>query len=635
MLQAIREKTSGLIVKIVLGALIFAFSFFGIESYFVSRIDSYVAKAGDREISQQDFRTRFDEYRQQMTRMMGNGLDPAYFAKPEIKRQVLEQMVDEEIILETSEQLQVVVPAERLREEITKVPAFQVDGKFDIEQYKMLLAAQRMTPVGFEQRVRRDIAARELPSQIASTSFITDAEIDTFIRLRDQLRNFRYLKLDKPTLSNTQVDDAEIETYYQAHGQDFMNAEQIALSYVELDASQLKIDTSPDDATLNERYEKEKSRFVTEEQRLASHILIKIDNSSSPEEQKKALTKAEDVAKQAKSKQDFAQLAKQYSEDLGSKAQGGDLGWLEKGMTDPAFEAALTALNKGEISDPILSTEGYHIISLRDIRPGTIRSFDEVKTQLTKEYLDSERERLYSERSGRLTDLTYQDPSSLESAAKELQLTVNKTELFGRQGGQGIAANPKISKAAFSDVILVQGTNSDPIELGPNHIVVIRMAEHKPATPKPLDEVRRQIHDKIIAERITQQAKTHADELLSALEKDKNLDQIATELKLKLSSQADIGRNAANVDNALVQAVFSMPRPQQGKSSYQSVNLGNDTYALVQVEKVTDGDPSKLDEKSRDATRTTLTQNVNSEISHAFTEALRKNISVKIVEERM
>ena len=629
MLQLLRGKKSELVVKILLVLITIGFSFFGIESYFVTRTNTNVATVGDREVSQDQFRDRFNQYRQRMTQMMGGAADASFFDKPEVKKQLLDQLVDEQVLLAANDKLGVVVPAERIRKEILTVPAFQNDGKFDPNQYKMMLQSQGMTPAGFEDRVRQDLSLRVLPQQVAATVVVTDAEVDDYLRLKDQRRDIRYVKLDKPAADNTEVAADEIDAYYKAHSAEFMQPERVALDYVELDAAKLDVNTTPDDATLKERYEKDKSRFVTAEQRQASHILVKVGGKGSPDEQKQALAKAEDIEKQLKAGKDFAELAKQDSDDLGSKKQGGDLGWLDKGTTDEAFETALFALKKGEISAPVLTSEGYHIIDLRDVRPGKTRSFEEVKPELAKEFADSERDRVYAEKAGKLTDLTYQDPSSLETAAKDLGLTVQKTSLFSRQGGgEGIAANPAVVKAAFSDGVLVQNNNSDPVELGANHVAVVRIAEHKPATPIPLDQVREQVRGKILAERIAKQARTRADALFAELGKGQALEQLATAQKLKVEEQKGLGRDAANVDSALVKAAFAMARPQAGKPGSQLVELGGDSYALLQLDGVTDGDPSKLDAKTKEAARTTLTQGAGTEVAQEFIAALRKNTKV-------
>ncbi len=635
MLQALRAKTSGLVAKIVLGAIVIAFSFFGIESYFIARTDTFVAKVGDKEISQQDFRTRFDEFRQQQLQATNGALDARFFEQPAIKRRILDQMIDEQVLLSANEKLGIAVPAERLRDEIAKIPAFQRDGKFDPELYRARLASQQMTPNAFAERVATQMATREIPIAVASSAFVTDEELNNYLRLQGQLRDFRFVKLTKSQAADEKVSEEEISTFYKEHQQDYMNPEQVALDYLEIDASTLDVKMTPDEATLKDRYEKEKARFVSTEQRLASHILIKVGGKGGPDDQKKALEKAQKIADEAKSGKDFAELAKASSEDLGSKALGGDLGWLDKGMTDPAFESALYALDKGKISDPVLSPEGYHVIEVRDVRPGATRTFAEVRDELAKDYGESERERVYNEKSGRLIDLTYEDSTSLEPAAKELGLKVEKTPLFSRLGGPGIAANPAVTKAAFSDQVLVQGNNSDKIDLGANHIAIIRVSEHKAATPRPIEEVRADIQRSLVEARTSKQAKAHADELFARLEKGESIDSIAKELKLEVTEERGIGRNAVKVDTALIKSAFSLSRPSTEKPQVQLVALPNDEYALLRLDSVADADPTAVDMPTRESARSTLQQSTSTAVSQEFLAALRASMDIKVAEDRM
>jgi peptidyl-prolyl cis-trans isomerase D len=635
MLQALRAKTSGLVAKIILGAIVIAFSFFGIESYFIAQTDNFVAKVGDKEISQQDFRSRFDDFRQQQLQAANGAIDARFFEQPAIKRRILDQLIDEQVLLSANEKLGIAIPAERLRDEISKIPAFQRDGSFDKDLYLSRLTSQGMTPNGFEERVAKQLATREIPVSIAGSAFVTDEQVDNYLRLRGQLRDFRFVKLGKPQVADDKVSDDEIAAYYKDHQQDYMNPEQVSLDYVEIDAKQLDVSLKPDDSTLKDRYEKEKARYVTSEQRLASHILIKVGGNGGPDEQKKAFEKAQKIADEAKSGKDFAELAKTSSDDLGSKALGGDLGWMDKGMTDPAFEGALYALDKGAISDPVLSPEGYHVIEVRDIRPGKTRSFEEVRDELAKDYGETERERVYNEKSGRLIDLTYEDSTSLEPAAKELGLKVEKTPLFSRAGGPGIAANPAVTSAAFSDQVLVQGNNSDKVELGPNHIAIVRVSEHKPSTPRPIEEVRADIQHSIIESRISKQAKARADELFARLEKGEAIDAIAEELKLKVEEEKAIGRNAVKVDSALIKAAFDLSRPQTGTPQVQLVALADDEFALLKLDNVADADPTAVDLPTRETARNTLQQEVSNAVARDFVAALRASMDIKVAEDRM
>jgi peptidyl-prolyl cis-trans isomerase D len=632
--KTLHERFSGPVAKVVLGVIGVVFGgFFGIPAY-NSFTATHVAKVDGHEISQQEFRERFDATRSQMQRMMGAQFDALAFDKPERKREVLDQMINEQLLLDANDQLGAILPGKRVFDEIAGYSAFQVDGKFDKDQYRMLLAAQHKSPAQFEESVRRDLELRELITQLAQNAVVTEADVDAYLRLRDQTRDFRWVKIEKPS-GDVKIADADIEAYYKAHGDEFMTPEKVSLDYVELDAAKTALDVKADEAALKQRYEEQKSHFASAEQRLASHILVKVDKNADPAAQKAALEKAQSIVQQAKSGKDFAALAKSVSEDLGSKAQGGDLGWLDKGITDPAFESALFAMSKGDISEPVKSDEGYHIIQLRDVRAEKVRSFDEVKSELAKQYLEGERDRQYSDVSGKLTDAIYQDPTSLAPAAKALGLSVQKTGLFTRAGGQGIAANPAVIKAAFSNSVLVEGNSSDPVELGSNHIVVVRIDQHEKSVPKLLDQVREDIRKKLTDQALVKQGQERADALYARLQKGESLDKIAEELKLKLATEKDIGRNAANLDRKLVESVFRLARPAADKAVTEQVALSDGVYALVSLDAVRDGDPSKLDAKTREAASNQLRQGVGNEAVHGFVDSLRKNAKIEIAEDRM
>lgn len=635
MLQTLHDRFSGLIAKIVLGVIVIVFGgFFGIQSYMNPRTDTFVARVNGHEISQDEFREHYNQFRSQMQRMYGKQFNAVDFDTPQRKRELLDQMINEQLILDANDKLGAAVPASRIQSVIMEDPNFQVDGHFDRERYRLILSASQKSPEWYQEQVRRDLAVRQIPLELTRANVITEAQVDAYLRLRDQTRDFRFVKLERPK-ADAPVADADIEAYYKAHGDEFMTPEKVSLEYVEVDAAKMQADIKADDASLKQRYDEQKNRFVAAEQRLASHILVKVAANADAAAQKSALEKAQSIAAEAKAGKDFAALAKAESADLGSKAQGGDLGWLEKGVTDPAFEAALFALNKGDISDPVKTDEGYHVIQLRDIRAEKVRPFDEVKAELAKQYVDSERERLYSDVSGKLTDAVYQDPTSLTAAAKELGLPLQKTALFTRAGGEGIAANPAVVRAAFSNSVLTEGNTSDAVELGPNHIAFVRIDQHEKSVPKALADVREQIRKTLSDQAIAKQAGEQADVLLARLEKGETLDQIAAPLKLKVEQQKDIGRNAANLDQALVGQAFSLARPQEGKAVTGKVALPGDVYALIVLDAVKDGDPAKLDAKTREAARNQLSQGIGDLAVRGYVDSLRKTAKIEVVEDRL
>jgi peptidyl-prolyl cis-trans isomerase D len=414
-----------------------------------------------------------------------------------------------------------------------------------------------------------------------------------------------------------------------------MAPEQVSVHYIEVNAADLKADHPPTDDDLRKRYEDEKQRFVQPEQRLVSHILIDVPKNATPAQQKAALAKAQKIAAEA-TPQNFAKLASQDSTDLGSKRQGGDLGWLEQGVTNKAFDDALFSLKKGQISQPVLSDEGYHIIWLRDVRAGQAKPFEEVRGQLEQEAVAAERERKYNEVAGKLADQTYQNPSSLEPAAQALDLPIKSTGLFTREGDKsGIAANAKVAKAAFSDDVLVQGNNSGLVDLGNDHSVVIHVDKHVPAAERPLAEVRDAIEKDILDERVAAAASKRANELLARLEKGESMDAVAASAGAAVQDAKEALRVQEGLPEQLRDQAFLLPHPKDGKPQFAAVALPEGAYALVAVDKVQDGDLSKVTPEQRKMLRQSMLAAYGSVATEAFIDALKAKTEIKIAKERM
>lgn len=634
MLQAMRNKMHGWPAAILLGLATFAMSFFGIEGYIMSRADTYVAKVGKHEISQQDFQNRMNQLRQQMSAELGDSFDADAFEKPDMKLKVLDGMIDQQLLLKANEDWGIRVPDQAVRDYIASIPAFQVNGQFDPSVYRTLLAEQRKTPDMFQDEVRASLATRTLPNAIAASTIVTDEAINYYLDLRMQRRDISYAVLPKSQPADASVTDAQIADYYKAHLADYMNPEQVSLQYIEVKGSALKPAVPPSDADLMKRYQNEKQRFVQPEQREVSHILVNVPANATPDQQKAALAKANQIAAEA-TPDNFAKLAAQDSDDLGSKRQGGDLGWLQKGVTNAAFDTAMFALKKGEISKPVLTPDGYDILWLRDTRSGDAKSFAEVRDQLLAEATAGDKEREYNEVAGKLSENTYQNPSSLEPAAQALGLPIQTTALFSRQGGQGIAADPKVIKAAFGSDVLAQGNNSNLIELGNDDALVIRVAQHVPAAAKPLAEVHSAVAKTILDQRIAAAAKQQADELLARLHKGETLAAVAASDHASVKSVANVVRIQPDLPAALRDQAFLLPHPVDGKPQYAAVDMQDGSYALLAVDKVQGADLSKVTLEQREMLRQQITQAYGDVTTQEFIKTLRNGTAIKIAKDRM
>ncbi len=629
MLQAMRNKMHGWPAIIVLGVAVLAMSLFGMESYFTSRSDSFVAKVGKHEISQRDYQDRMNQLRQQASAEQGDHFDASIFDKPAMKQRVLDGMIDQQLLLQANHDWGMRVATSAIRDYIAAIPAFQLNGQFDPTTYRAWLSSQRKTPEMFQNDIQSSLATQLVPDAIDASTFATDAQIDQFFSLLYQRRDLRYFVLPKPLLKDTKVSDAEIQTYYKAHLGEYMNPEQVSLKYIEVNGADLTPDNPPTEADLKKRYAAEKQRFVQPEQRLVSHILINVPANATPAQQKAALARADKIAAEA-TPADFAKLARKDSQDLGSKRQGGDLGWLEKGVTNPAFQAAMFALQKGQISKPVLSSDGYHIIWLRDIRSGQSKPFSAVRDQLAKEASAAGRDHKYNEVAGKLSDNTYQNPASLEPASTALGLPIKTTPLFSRKGGEGIAANPKVIAAAFSDDVLVQGNNSGLIDLGNDHSVVIHVVKHVAAAAKPLAEVRADVQKKIIDARVDALAKKQAGTALAELRKGDPMGTVATAFGTTVQSQNEVIRGQSKMPAPLLEQAFLLPHPVAGKPQFGMVDMKQGTYALLAVDKVQAGDLSKVSAAQRQGLRRQMVKAYGNEATRELLDQLKAETKIKV-----
>jgi len=633
MLQAIREKLSGWILVVIVLLLAVPFALFGINNYFEAQVDSYVAKVNDAEIDSRQLQERLDLQRRQMRQMLGQDADLGFIETPDNKRRILDSLIEEELRYQDARASGVEIPAAKLQSEILAIDAFKPAGTFDQDTYVAVLRNMSMTPSIFEDRMLRDMAAREISTRVGGSAFATDAEIDSYLRLQNQTRTFTSLRFNAAEETVDAPSEEAIAKEFETRKSELQTPELISVQYVEVQASDIEVEM-PNDAELQVRYEDSKDRYVVPEQRQASHVLIEVASDAAADLQKAALAKAEALLAEIRAGKDFADVAKASSEDLGSKQQGGDLGWLEPGASDPAFEDALFKLEAGQISEPVLGANGYHLIQLREIKAESRRLFAEVKAELETEYRQTEQDRLFSDLAGSLVDEIQRDPQSLQGPADKLKLPLKTSELFARTGGAGIAANPEVVTEAFSSLVLERGQTSDLIDLTKEHVVAIRLAQRKAPEPRTLDQVRGEIEAGIRQSAQRKLLEEQVKALEARLIAGESLATIATELAKTPDAAEAVVRTAGNIDAVLLEQAFKMSRPN-GAPIRQVIKLNDDEQALIELTAVVDGDPKTIEQAARDAARTLLVGQWSEAESKAYVEALRKQAKIMIVEDRL
>lgn len=636
-LQSIRERLTGVMAFTILGILIIPFALVGVTQYFTSDGVNIVARINDTEISTTDFNTSFSNYRRRMQSIMGSAYDPIQFDQLTVRREHLDSLIDQELITQAADSMGLDVDDATLAKEIRKIPAFQVEGQFNADVYQSRLTSQGLSPTQFENQMRSQFVTSQLPQNITMSSIATAAEMKKFIALRDQGRTFSSVIVASQTAdAPTEFSDAAITAWYDAHPDDYQSEEQVAIEYVELDAAFLPLGEPPSEDYLREQFDTQKGRFISPEQRRVAHILIEVSQDADDAAKETARQTAQDLTDRVRAGEDFAALAQEYSQDQGSATNGGELGWVEPGVMVKAFENAMYELHMDSpISDPVETGFGWHVIDLEEVRESSGMSFEEARPLLLREYEDEESSRAFLEQADRLVDLIYEDPATLESAALDMDLEVNELAPFSRAGGEGIASNPEVVEAAFSDLVMLQESVSDPINLDDNRLVMIKLRKHFPVALKPLDEVRDDIVASLTEKQARDQAQAMANNMLVALQNGPdNLETVATAAGLEGNHYELLKRNALQPDITLVTEIFKLKPPAEGET-VQTVLPSTDGFAVVELEAVKDGVAEQGVALAQQQYSRILTNSNASQEAFALMRRLRSEADVKVFEDRI
>jgi len=607
MLQTIRNRSQGWLAWAIVILITIPFALWGIQEYLGGGREPAAATVNGVEIPQREVQRVAQMQRQRLLAALGADADPALLDELRLQEVAREGLIENELLFQTVEEAGFRVGDAQLVSRIHAIPAFQEDGVFSPQRYEEALRNQGMLPGGFEPMLRRDLMIEQLQRGIESSAFVTQRELDELVRLEEQRRSIAYLVVpSKEYESRVTISEEEITAYYEQNPQEFTRPEQVSVEYLELNLDELAAGVEVDEQTLRNYYEDHKSSYGKPEERRASHILIPLEEDADEKAVAEAKAKAEALIRQIKDGKSFAEVARKESGDPGSAREGGDLGWFGKGVMEPAFEEAVFSLKEGEISQPVRTGFGFHIIKVTGVKPGGVPEFEQVRDRVAADYQREQAEKRYYDAAEQLANLSYEHPDTLEPAAEQLGLTIKNSPLFDRQGGEGITANPKVVAAAFSEEVVEQGYNSEPIELSPVHMVVLRKKEYIPEQLQPLAEVRDQIVEKLRRKKARDAAFGDAEKIAQRAATGEEMDALAEEYKLKWERVEDLRRDDQKVKPGIVREAFRIPRPEGDKPRFVARRVNGDAVVIA-LFAVEDGDPGKVDKEKREANKRALT----------------------------
>ncbi|SPA24488.1 PEPTIDYL-PROLYL CIS-TRANS ISOMERASE [Cupriavidus taiwanensis] len=622
------------LMLLLLLVLVFpSFVFFGVESYSRFMDSSHdAAKVDGRAISVQEVDNVVRDQSERARQILGANYDPRQFEGPEARKAVLEQLIQQRVLANAVTSEHLTVSDARLLEEISNLPAIAQlprgkDGKIDDKAYLQLLQSQGMTPEQFDARMRFELATQQLGGSIAATAFVPKSLIERLMAVRDQQREVQAL-LFKPAgyTAKVQPDAAALKAYYDSHQQDFSVPEQAKVEYLVLSGEALAASQAVTPEELKSYYESNIARFRVDEQRRASHILISAPKDAPAAQRQAAKDKAAKLLEEVRKQPDsFAEVARKNSQDPGSAAKGGDLGFMGRGALVKPFEDAMYALKEGQISDVVETDFGYHIIKLTGTKPAETRPLEAVRTELEAELRKQFADKKFAEQADAFGNTVYEQADSLKPAADKFKLTIQTADNVTRQpnpalGAQSPLNHEKLLKALFSDDAIKNKRNTEAVQVAPNTLVAARIVAYRPATVRKFEEVEAQVREGYVAQQAAALARKDGEARLAALKQADSAE--------GFGAVQTVSRTKA--EGMTPQAVEAVMRADAAKlPALVGVDLGAQGYAVYRITKVSQ--PPQADPARRQAEAQQLAQLAGQTDLQAFYESLKARSKVKLL----
>ena len=510
------------LLQVILGLMIIPpFAFWGIQwTQRGASASGEVAEVGGQKIGEQEFADALRQQQDRFRGMLGKNFDPAMLDSPAMRREVLDGMISQRLLMQFAARDYLTVSDDMLVEATMAIPAFQVDGKFSRERYDAALQAERMSPDAFDAALRRDLMVQQLSSALADSGFASKTAAGQFARLRAQQREVSEYHIQADA-RRVQIAADAIRAFYDANPARFQTPEEVQVEYIVLGADSLLASEKIDPEEVRKYYESNLSRYGEPEQRRASHILIAVKSGASEEDRRKARERAEAIlARVRKSPASFAEVAKKESGDPGSAPKGGDLGFFSRGMMVRPFEEAAFRLKPGQISDLVESDFGFHIIMLTGIKPGRMKTLEQVRPQIELELKKQQAGRHFAEVAEAFSNLVYEQPDSLKPAADKFKLPIQQAQGVTRQFAPvPVLNNPRLLAGLFSEDALKNRRNTEAVETTPGTLVSARVLGHKPPGLRPFEEVQDGIAKLLAQQQALALARKEGAALLEELKK--------------------------------------------------------------------------------------------------------------------
>lgn len=616
MLQTIRDNSQGVIAKVIIGFIIGVFALFGAESIVGGFLQgNEVASVNGEEITEQELSVSIQNV------MASIGSDLNTIDEELIREVALNQLIEDKLLMQAAQDAGMIVSADSLDREIIRNPQFQINGQFDNDLARRTMASQGFTPQTYRQALADRMILGQLANAYAASDFVTESDLERIAALQTQTRDFRYLTIPLGTRTvGEEISESDLQAYYDNNQAMFTVPEQVSVNYVELNKDAIFDEIQIDESEIRAQYEEEVGQAEANIEKRVSHILFDVSGGEDA-----AVAEAQAVKDRIDAGEAFEDLAAEVSVDTASGEMGGDIGYTDGTVFPDAVESALVSMEVGDVSDPVVSEFGVHLIKLTELDAADVPTFEESAERIERDLKQTEVDNVYFSRLETLANLAF-ETFDLQSISDELGLEIQSSNAFGRNGGSSvITSDQRVIDAAFSDEVLNQDLNSDAIELSDTQAVVIHLNEHQPEQVQPFDEVRSEIAVTLRRERERERTAEVGREILAALEAGEDVsDRIAAE-GAEWEERLNVQRNQFDLNTEIAENAFSMTEPASGEVNREGFGLTNGAYSIVELTAVNPGSLSDLSQEQQEQLEGMLLESRGRDVFDALLAQLQQD----------
>ena len=606
MLQKIRDNSQSMAAKIFVWFLILIFGAWGASTIVSSVITGTPAlSVNGVDIDEFAIERSTQSRVQEMISNLGPDADLSTIDEEAFREAAINELIQRQLLLQYAEQAGMVMSSRVIDRSIAQTPDFQIDGVFNGERAQLLLQSMGFTPNSYRAALAEEGLINQTTFTYGLSGFVTREEINRLAALIKQTRDLRYILINMESkISEIDITDAEIEAYYAANEDDFMLNEEVSVQYLELDKDSIFDEVSVTEAQVRQRYEEEQTVYQSQIERRASHILLE---AVSDDDVQAALAQAADLKSRIDNGESFEDLAAEFSDDTGSAEFGGDVGYTTGDTFVEGFEQALLGLDVGQVSDPVQTEFGVHLIKLTERSESEIETFEDSRERLERDLKAAEVDRIYQERADELGNLAFES-FDLADPAEIMGLELKTSSMFSRNGGPGIASNQDVVNAAFSPDVLLDNLNSNLIAVSPSRSVVIHVQEHNLPRVQDLEAVRGEIQVMLQFEKVGEQARELGETLTRNIQNGMNIDSMLELQSLSWNTIEGLERTDQVLPGELVQHIFDMSAPADGSTTIEGFHLSGGEFVVVELQAVNNGSVEDFGEGELDSLETFLSQ---------------------------